>query len=64
MDKPTHQHKCLCGNVWEHGEDKKGDLEAHLCHNCGTIVTTKWNPNDEAGSKAAMLISILLTGTL
>lgn len=35
----THKHRCPnqhCGHIWEHGNDNRGDTQAHTCQKCGS----------------------------
>ena len=38
----SHKHKCQCGCVWEHGNDKHGDEDAHHCPDCKELLGDGW----------------------
>lgn len=36
-----HEHRCPCGNTWQHDDNMLplgGIHEAHVCSSCGTVV--------------------------
>ena len=43
LSSPKHKHQCICGCIWEHGEECMDDVNAHTCLKCGNKQWFKYN---------------------
>jgi len=44
LKKGNHRHRCSSGHVWQHPDRFSGNVESHLCPECGEESWWKYFP--------------------